>query len=70
MSDQYAHHCEHCVTHLKLGPRAKRILLMLTRHPEWNTDQFAGINFRFPSGNDDSRVTYQEIGREQCEEAA
>lgn len=62
--------CPHCINRLGLGQRAKRILLYLTRHPEWNDDHLSGIHFDFLNGDDSSRVTYQEIGRKRFEEAA
>lgn len=63
-------HCDHCTLTLGLGPRAKRILLMLIRHKDWELDHLSGIRLKFLNGADPSRVTYQEIGRERCEEAA
>jgi hypothetical protein len=64
-------HCSCCITHLNLGPRAKRILLYLTRHPDWERDHLSGVHFEFLyNGNDHTRVTYQEVGRKMFEEAA
>lgn len=53
-----------------LGPRALRILFYLTTHPEFERPDLAAIRFDFLPGNDHTRVTYQEIGRKRCEDAA
>jgi hypothetical protein len=34
--------CEHCITRLGFGPRRKRILLLLTHHPELDQEEFVG----------------------------
>lgn len=62
--------CLHCLNRLTLGLRALSILRYLVKHPEWERDHLSGVHFKFLNGNDPSRVTYQEIGREHCEEAA
>lgn len=66
---QCQQHCSCCISRLSLGPRLKRILLYLVKHPDWETtDRLEGLHFRFVPGNDRSRVTVQEIGRRMLED--
>lgn len=34
--------CEHCVNRLALGPRRKRVLFLLVKHPEFDRPDFCG----------------------------
>lgn len=66
-----AGHCECCLHTLGFGPRLKRIVLYLVKHPEWGTDRaLAGLRFGFPPGNDLARVTYRVELRDRFEEVA
>lgn len=34
--------CEHCVNQLQLGPRRRRVLFLLVKHPEFDKPEFHG----------------------------
>lgn len=63
-------HCGCCIHSVGFGPRLKRIVLYLVKHPEWECDPtLEVIRFRIlDRGRDAARVTFKTESREQLEE--